>query len=105
MGIDIDSKLMLVHSKAEISKLLEQNTEEDFDIWELLNDFGLDSASPYYDSDTYDRVIGISISPPTYRDLTDQGSDWWFELKEAADKLNSIFGEGELTLDSYPNVW
>jgi hypothetical protein len=107
MGIDIDSKLMLVCNQEKLYSVVEEHSEEncDGDFHEALDELGLSSASPYFDADRDCLYIGVELAPPTYEDLLDQESCWWGELNKAKDLLFKLTGEDSCKLDSFQNVW
>jgi hypothetical protein len=108
MGIDIGNKLMLVPTDQELlhSAIDLIADEEGNDFYDVLDDLGLDYASPWYDADRDSWDIGISMPTPTYEDLIDHESSWFEALHEAQDKLNSILGEGvDTKLDSFQHVY
>lgn len=106
MGVDVRNKLLVVHSETDtgtLEALFEHN--EELGIGDILEELELEYASPYYDSCPTDWDIGVEISSPTYEQLLDQESPWWDELNSAVDKLNRIFGEGTVRLDSFQHVY
>lgn len=108
MGIDISNKLMLVTTDQELlhSAIQLIADEEGSDFYDVMDDLGLDYASPWYDADRDSWDIGISMPTPTYEDLIDHESSWFEALHEAQDKLNSILGEEVGTkLDSFQHVY
>lgn len=105
MGIDIESKLMLVPKGVNVYNHLSTTYPDVDDYWNLLDELGLDYSSPYFDADREHWVVGISMCCPSYEDLLDQESSWWDELNEAKDTLNKIFGDCNARLEDVPNVW
>ncbi len=105
MGIDIESKLMLIPKGVNAYEHLSENYPDVEDYWSLLDDLGLDYSSPWYDCDKEDLVVGVNMRRPSYENLLDQESRWWDELNEAKDTLNKIFGERDARLEDVPNVW
>jgi len=107
MGIDIDSKLMLVADQTKTHEVVEKHSEENFggDFYSSAEDLGLDVASPWYDSGHNNWFIGVDMPAPTYEDLLDQESCWWDELNKAKDLLFKLTGEDSCKLDSFQNVW
>lgn len=62
MGISTDAKLLVGVSWKEIEPFLESKAVyEDEDLVEILEGLGLDSASPWCDSDREDWYVGYSI--------------------------------------------
>ncbi len=107
MGLDISNKLLVVHSETDTGTLeaLFEDHEESLYLGEILDELELEYASPWFDADPEDWNIGVEISSPTYEQLLDQESPWWDELNSAVDKLNKIFGEGDIRLDSFQHVY
>ena len=106
MGQDISNKLLVVHSQTCTGTLEEIFDEENgLGIEEILEELGLESASPWYGSSPENWDIGVEISSPTYEQMLDQESPWWDELNAAVDKLNKLFGEGTVRLDSFQDVY
>ncbi len=106
MGQSISSKLLVVHSEIDIETLQAMFNEEDnLSIGDIIEELGLESASPWYDSPPENWNIGVEISSPTYEQMLDQESPWWDELNAAVDKLNELFGEGTISLDSFQNIY
>lgn len=105
MSIDIESMLMLVPKGVNVYDHLSATYPDVNDYWSLLDELGLDYASPYYDADRKHLVVGIKVLRPSYEDLLDQESSWWDKLNEAKDKLNKIFGDCDARLEDAPNVW
>lgn len=71
MGIDISSRLMVGLDYTELAAWLEdqrevlsEDLEEDeyMDVNEVIDEHGLDTMSPYYDSCIEENFIGFSIS-------------------------------------------
>lgn len=106
MGIDYGSKLLLIPDIHNAYSILEEYSEKEFDgdIWSAIDELGLGSASPWYDSSPSDRDIGVSLPSPTYEDLLDQQSPWWDELNKAKDLLDKLFGEGNHQLGAYQHI-
>lgn len=107
MGTSIGSKLLLVHSETSTDRLEElfEDSEEDLSIADILEELELDSASPYYDSDSTEWSIGVELESPSYEDLLDQESPWWDKLNQAGDKLHNLFGDGDISLGSFQDVY
>ena len=105
MGQSITSKLLVVHSETCTGTLEEMFEEEGLYLGDILEELGLTDASPWYDSSSENWEIGVEISSPTYEQMLDQESPWWDELNAAGDKLNKLFGEGTIRLDSFPDVY
>lgn len=107
MGIDIDSKLMLVtdydKTYEAVLKYAEENTGGD--VYGATGELNLDVASPWFDAGIDECYIGVELPTPTYEDLLDQESCWWDELNKAKDLLFKLTGEDSCKLDSFQNVW
>lgn len=102
MGIDINSKLMLVPEDMEsLYKTLQAVVEEPLSgckwVAEAADLAGISYSSPWYDSDPKHWDYGISLPSPTYEDLLDQESKWWDLLNEAQTLLSHTLGEGITT--------
>lgn len=105
MGIDIESKLMLVPKGVDVYNHLSTTYPDAECYWVLLDELGLDHSYPHLNADPEDWIVGISMCCPSYDDLLDQESNWWDELNEAKDTLNKIFGDCDARLEDVPNVW
>lgn len=69
MGIWTSAKLLVGVSWKEIEPFLESKAEyEDEDLVEILEGLDLDYASPCYDSDREDWLVGIRVDPDIYMD-------------------------------------
>lgn len=92
MGIDISSKLMVGLDYEDVGVWLEDQweilglEEGDSSVGELLEELGLDHASPYYDSGSEDWFIGYSI--PNYQSVGDTVR----ALEEAQENFEKITG-------------
>ena len=109
MGIDYRSKLLVVFD-GDIVSLLEdmlelEEYEDCSDVNDLIDELGLDSASPWYDAPQEEWAIGFKISDPSYEDLLDQESDWWDKFNEYATKLTELFGEGDISLEAHHHIY
>ena len=60
MGMNIDAKLILGYTYAQLTGWANENDE---DVDDLIDLDELDYASPYYDSPRAEWVIGTSVSP------------------------------------------
>lgn len=92
MGIDISSKLMVGLDYEDVGVWLEDQwdvlglEEGDLSVGELLEELGLDHASPYYDSGSEDWFIGFSIL--NYQSVEDTIK----ALKQAQSTFNALTG-------------
>lgn len=110
MGIDISNKLMLVPTdqktlfdriKAEADELF------DGDIIGTAIELGLDYASPWFDATPKDCDFGVEMPSPTYDDLIDSESKWFYALHKAQTILCNLL-EVEIVdtkLDSFQDVY
>lgn len=105
MGIDIESKLMLVPKGVDVYDYLTTTYPDTNYYGEILDNLGLDHSSPHYDSDPEYWIVGISMSCPSYEDLLDQESKWWDDLNAGKGKLDEVFGLCDAKLEDVPNVW
>jgi hypothetical protein len=109
MGIDYSSKMLVVWD-GDVIPLLEEMLElEEYedcnDVNDLMDELGLDSASPWCDSPQDAWVIGFRIYSPSYEQLLDQESEWWVEFNGYVDKLVGLFGEGDISLQAHHHIF
>jgi hypothetical protein len=78
MGIDIDGKLLIGCPVCDLEIPEEYDCREYVD--NLCDEYGMDYASPYYDSDVFDHMVGFKL---------EQGD------KTLDDFLNYIKNQGE----------
>lgn len=109
MGIDIDSKLMLVPTdQEELHRAIQESADEhyDGDFYDALDNLGLDYASPSYSADVKYWNIGAAIPSATFEDIQDPNSEWHSAVAHAQILLEEIVGVGvETKLDSFKHVW
>lgn len=110
MGVDISSKLMLsIENPQEvIEKHFNKHHVTDWQLYtsfpEVIEEFGLDYASPYYDSYVDDWIVGIEIPSVVLSDMANR-PEWNNQLFLAKRKLTDLFGDDiVLTLESVPHV-
>lgn len=92
MSIDISAKLMLVPDVDVYKHFESQLTELPF--YEILEDLGLDYASPWFDADPSEWVVGIELKPASYSDLHEGLTCWWTDYHNAVQDLQDLFGFG-----------
>jgi hypothetical protein len=110
MGIDIESKLMLVpRSQGALHEAVRAKADEEFDgdFHTALEELGLDYASPWFDADIEDLHIGVELPVAIYPDLIDLESNWWGTFFAAQTLIGNILGEEipDTKLDSFQHVW
>ncbi len=110
MGIDIESKLMLVPRNQEaLHQAVRTKADEEFDgdFHTALEELGLDYASPWFDADIECLDIGVELPVALYEDLIDQESKWWDSLFTAQTLIGNVLGEEipDTKLDSFQHVW
>ncbi len=109
MGVDYSSRLLVVIDKNIVPLLedmLDPEEYEDYgDVNGVIEELGLDYASPWYDADISYWTIGFRISNPTYDDLRNQESEWWDEFNKYGAELNRLFGEGEISLEAHQHIY
>lgn len=94
MSIDYKAKLLVGLPYNELESLIGEG-----DIWETIGKLGLDYASPYYDADHDEWVVGVKVaSTSDYQWTTVDVS----EHKKAADEFTRITGlVGKLILSPH----
>lgn len=110
MGIDIESKLMLVPVDQEaLHQVVKAKVDEEFKgcFHTALAELGLSYASPWFDADIGDLDIGVELPVALYPDLIDLESNWWDTFFAAQTLLGNILGEEipDTKLDSFQHVW
>jgi hypothetical protein len=110
MGIDIDSKLMLVTVDQEaLHKAVKDKADEEFDgdFHTALAELGLDYASPWFDASIQHWDIGVELPVAKWDDLIDQESKWFESVFEAQGLLAKILGEEipDTKLQSFQHVY
>jgi hypothetical protein len=108
MSVDISSKLMLVpvNKKKLFEKLHDVAENEGMQVWQVIEDFDLEYASPWYDADPDSLDIGVELFSPAIEDITNLHSDWHIDLQRAKEKLASLIGSDEqLVLRSFQHVY
>jgi hypothetical protein len=109
MGIDIDSKLMLVPTyQKELHVVVQELADEhyDGDFYDALDNLGLEYASPWYDADVKHWDIGVAIPAATFEDIENPNSEWHSAVAHAQILLEEIVGIGvDTKLDSFKHVW
>jgi hypothetical protein len=108
MSVDISSKLMLVpvNKKKLFERLHDVAENEGMQVWQVIEDFELEYASPWYDANQDSLDIGVELFSPAIEDITNLHSDWHIDLKCAEEKLSALIGSDEqLVLRSFQHVW
>ena len=110
MGIDINSKLMLVptNQRALFARIKAEADELfDGDIIGAAIELGLDYASPWFDAAPTDCDFGVEVPSPTYDDLIDPESKWFDSIHNAQNLICELLEEVDVDtkLDSFQNVY
>jgi hypothetical protein len=110
MGIDIDSKMMLVPVNQEtLHKVVQAKADEEFDgdFHTALEELGLDYASPWFDADIDCLDLGVELPVAKWDDLIDHESKWFESVFEAQGLLAKILGEEipDTKLQSFQHVY
>lgn len=97
MGIDINGSMM-VGCPAE--NLVYDDKDGEYELYDYIEDTGLDTLSPWYDASTDECFCGFEIPDVDIEDI----DEWVKEVKKKAKEFKELTG-CESTLVGMQDVW
>jgi hypothetical protein len=97
MGIDYSGKLLVGGTYDDICHLIPDD-DEDIDVSEFIEQFGLVYASPWYDAGIEDCVFGFNFPDTPFTE------GWHLAFEEAAAKWKELTGK-DAKLMGVQDIW